>query len=281
MRLTWAAQLLTLITILLSVLIFAFFTLVYINVLHSGQRVNDDLRLIVYLDEEPTAPLQEEYRRKILKFDRVNKIVFVNQQQAFERFAKQLGPDRDVLEEVPTDFLPPSIEIYPHRSLEALSRIKGFSEYLQSLPGVLKVQYGRQWIERFFSFVHLMRIVVILSGTLLVLSTTFTVAHTIRLSLLSRRRELEILQLLGASANYIRFPFFFEGALQGLLGSSLGIMALYLLFLWTRTKFGPTPISELLPFTFLPLSSSLMLITAATLLCALGSFSSTRKILQL
>jgi cell division protein FtsX len=57
---TWSAQLLTLITITLSVLIFAFFYLIYTNVQHAGQQLDDDLRLVIYLDEEPAEEMQEE-----------------------------------------------------------------------------------------------------------------------------------------------------------------------------------------------------------------------------
>ena len=228
LRQTWSSQVLTLLTISLSVLIFSFFFLVYLNVLNAGRQLGDNLRLIVYLDEEPGKPLQEEYRQKILKFDRVEKIEFVSSKQAYERFRKQLGHDRDVLDGMPRDFLPPSIAVYPIRSLATLTRIKRFSDYLQTLPGVLKVQYGQEWIDRFYSFVKLMQVVVILSGLLLVLTTTFMVAHTIRLTLCSRARELELLRLLGASNLYIRAPFFLEGALQGLAGSACGLAALYL-----------------------------------------------------
>ena len=62
---TWSAQLLTLLTITLSVLIFAFFYLLYTNVLHAGRQLDDDLRLIVYLDEEPSKIMQEEYRKNL------------------------------------------------------------------------------------------------------------------------------------------------------------------------------------------------------------------------
>ncbi|HFQ90175.1 MAG TPA: FtsX-like permease family protein [Desulfobulbus sp.] len=281
LRQTWSSQLVTLLTISLSVLIFSFFFLVYINVLNAGRQLGDNLRLIVYLDEEPSKPLQEEYRQKILKFDRVEKIEFVSSQQAYERFRKQLGHDQDVLEGMPRDFLPPSIEVYPIRSLSSLTRIKRFSDYLQTLPGVLKVQYGREWIDRFYSFVKLMRVVVILSGMLLILTTTFMVAHTIRLTLCSRERELELLRLLGASNHYIRAPFFLEGALQGLAGSVCGLVALYVFFDWIRLRFAGSAMLNLFPFTFFPVPVILAIVAASTLLCASGSFSSTRRILRL
>jgi len=278
---TWSAQLLTLITITLSVLIFAFFYLIYTNVQHAGQQLDDDLRLIIYLDEEPSAEMQEEYRKKITKFDRVERIEFVSSRQAYDRFAGQLAEDRDVLDDMPEDFLPPSIEVYPVRSLDTLTKIKRFSDYLISLPGVLKVQYGREWVERFYTFVKLLRIVVFLSGTLLILTTTFMVANTIRLTLLSRKEELELLRLVGASTHYIRLPFFLEGALQGFIGSAAGMVALFLLFNWIKLRFAVSSIFKLLEFTFFPLPIVITIVVISSLLCAGGSFSSTRKFLQL
>ena len=143
MLLTWKSQFMTLFTVSLSVLIFSFFYLVYSNAMQVSASLDDDLRLIVYLDEEPSPPMQAQYRSKILKFDQVKKIEFVSRQEAYKRFEQTLGPNSDVLTGVPKDFLPASIEVYPIRSLDSLSRIKRFSDYLQTLPGVLKVQYGR------------------------------------------------------------------------------------------------------------------------------------------
>jgi cell division transport system permease protein len=281
LRLTWSSQLLTYFTVTLSVLIFSFFYLVYTNVLNASRQLGDELRLIVYLDEEPGEALQEEYRRKIDKFDRVEKVVFVSSENAYQRFSKQLGENSDVLTDMPRDFLPPSMEVYPVRSLSALTKIKRFSDYLQTLPGVLKVQYGREWVERFYSFIQLMRIVVILSGTLLILTTTFMVAHTIRLTLLGRRDELELLHLVGASSLYIRLPFFMEGALQGFLGSTGGLMALYLLYNWIKLRFSGSAMLGMFPFTFFELPVLIAMVIIATILCASGSFSSTRKFLRL
>lgn len=278
---TWSAQFLTLLTISLSVLIFAFFYLVYTNALQAGQQLDDDLRLIIYLDEEPSQEMQEEYRKKIIKFDKVDRIEFVSRKEAYNRFAMQLKEDRDVLEDMPENFLPPSIEVYPVRTLDTLTKIKRFSDYLTSLPGVLKVQYGREWVERFYTFIKLLRIVVILSGTLLILTTTFMVANTIRLTLLGRKEELELLRLVGASTHYIRMPFFLEGALQGLIGSAAGLAALFLLFNWIKLRFAVSSIFKLFEFTFFPLPVLITIVAISSLLCAGGSFSSTRKFLQL
>lgn len=279
--LTWGSQLFTLLTITLSVLIFSFFYLIYNNMLVAGQQLGDDLRLIVYLDEEPGKELSEEYKRKIVKFDQVEKIDFVTSKQAYARFAEQLAEDSDVLTDMPENFLPPSIEVYPVRTLDSLTKIKRFSDYLSTLPGVLKVQYGREWVERFYSFIQLLRIVVILSGILLVLTTTMMVANSIRLSLLGRREELELLRLVGASSHYMRMPFLMEGGLHGLLGSAGGISALYILYNWIELHFEDSSALPIFTFTFFGPMTIAFIVTLSLSLCAGGSFISTRKFLQL
>ncbi|MDH4317686.1 MAG: permease-like cell division protein FtsX [Desulfobulbaceae bacterium] len=278
---TWGSQIFTLLTITLSVLIFSFFYLVYTNMLNAGKQLGDDLRLVVYLDEEPGPELQEEYRYKILKFDRVDKIVFVSSKEAYQRFADQLGEDKDVLTDMPETFLPPSIEVYPVRALDTLTRIKRFSDYLMTLPGVLKVQYGRDWVERFYTFIQLLRIVVILSGTLLVLTTTLMVAHTIRLSLLSRQDELELLRLVGASSHYMRTPFFLEGAMHGFFGSTGGLFALYVLYNWIQLHFTGSTVLPIFSFTFFQPTVLVVITSISVLLCASGSFISTNKFIRL
>ena len=185
--------------------------------LQAGARLGDDVRLIVYLEEEVIPEMRPQIEKKIRDFSEVEKIVFVSKEQAFARLGEQLGNDRDVLNDLGPDFLPPSIEVYPLKSLKHLTHINQFSDYLLTLPGASKVQYGREWLKRFGYFTNLIRLVVLLSGSLLIISMTFIVSYTIRLTVVSRHAELEILRLLGATSAYIRLPLLLEGLLQGLL----------------------------------------------------------------
>ena len=280
-RQTWASQLMTLLTVTLSVLIFAFFYLVYTNMLTIGDKLGDDLRLIVYLEEEPGPEMQQQLRRKITSFDEVEAIHFISKTEAYDRFSQQMSRNRDVLEDMPRDFLPASIEVVPLKTLRGLKQIKLFSDYLAKLPGTIKVQYGKDWIERFYSFTNLLSIVVFLSGSLLILTTVFMVAYTIRLTIIGRQAELELLKLVGATNNYIRTPFLLEGLAQGLLGSALGLLALYLLFDWIKGRFSGPGLFNLYEFTFLPAHTFLAIVLFSILLCTVGSFTSIQKHLRI
>jgi cell division transport system permease protein len=281
LRQTWMSQIMTLLTVSLSVLIFTLFYLIYTNMLNFGEQLGDDIRLVVYLEDEPAPEMQEQLRKKITAFDEVAEIQFISRTEAYERFSEQLGNDRDVLEDMPKDFLPPSIEVTPLQTLRSLNQIKLFSAYLSRLPGTLKVQYGQDWLERFYNFTRLLSIVVLLSGSLLILTTIFMVAYTIRLTIMGRQDELELLKLVGATNNYIRTPFLFEGFLQGLLGSTLGLCALYALFCWITQRFTGPGFLNLIEFTFFPPVTVMTIITVSILLCTVGSHTSMRKYLRI
>jgi cell division transport system permease protein len=271
----------TLLTVSLSVLIFSFFFLIYLNMIKAGERLGDDLRLTIYLEEEPVLEMQSELVRKITNFNPVEEIRFTSREDAYNRLANQLGDNVDVLDDLDPSFLPPSIEVYPKKSLSTLAQIKRFSEYLSTLPGAVKVQYGQEWVERFNYFTKLLRIIVLLSGALLILTTTFMVAYTIRLAVVARQAELEILRLLGATNGYIRTPFLIEGFLQGVFGSSLGLLALFFLFRWIQFRFSGPGILQLIEFTFFSPTIIGIIITASIALCTGGSFSSMRKFMRI
>lgn len=281
LRQTWPSQFMTLLTVSLSVLIFAFFYLVYNNMLRVGDKLGDDLRLIVYLEEEPGPEMQTQLRRKILAFDDVEEIRFVSRAEAYERFAEQLGEDRDVLDDMPQDFLPASIEVVPLKNLRGLSQVKLFSEYLNKLPGTIKVQYGQDWIERFYYFTRLLSIIVLLSAGLLIMTSVFMVSYTIRLTIMGRQAELELLKLVGATNNYIRTPFLIEGVLQGLLGSTVGIASLYTLFHWIKLKFSGPGILAIFEFAFFQAPTLIVIVLISIVLCAVGSYSSMQKYLRI
>ena len=278
---TWPTQFMTLLTVSLSVLIFSFFFLIYINMIKAGERLGDDLRLTIYLEEEPVQEMQSQLVRKITNFNPVEEIRFTSREDAYNRLATQLGDNVDVLDDLDPSFLPPSIEVYPKKNLSSLAQIKRFSEYLTSLPGAIKVQYGQEWVERFNYFTKLLRIIVLLSGALLILTTTFMVAYTIRLAVVARQAELEILRLLGATNGYIRTPFLIEGFLQGLLGSSLGLLSLYFLFRWIQLNFSGPGILQLVEFAFFSPTIIGIIIAASITLCTGGSFSSMRKFMRI
>lgn len=281
LRQTWGTQVMTLLTVTLSVLLFAFFFLIYTNMLRASTRLGNDVRLIVYLDQEVTAPMRPVLEKKIRGFAPVEKIVFVSRAEAFSRLSAQLGKEKDILNDMGPDFLPPSIEVYPLKKLDDLTKINQFSDFLLTLPHAAKVQSGSDWLRRFGYFTNLLRAVVLLSGSLLIISMTFIVSYTLRLTVLSRQGELEILRLLGATSAYIRLPLLLEGMLQGFLGSSCGLAALYILYQWIARHFSGPGFLNLFDFAFFPPELTTAILLTSVLLCTGGSLFSIRRFIRI
>ncbi|MEJ2365734.1 MAG: ABC transporter permease [Deltaproteobacteria bacterium] len=225
LRQTWGTQVMTMLTVILAVLIFSFFFLLYSNMLTASASLDNELSLTVYFNQELEPALQQQYIKRINRYQQTEKIVYVSRQEAYKELSRQLGDERDVLEDLDPTFLPPALRVYPTRSFTSLASLQDFSVYLATLPGVTKVQYGKEWMQRFSSFVQLLRIITILSGSLLLVSTTFMTAYTIRLTVMTRREELETLRMLGATNFFIKTPLLMEGLLHGLWGSILGLSA--------------------------------------------------------
>ncbi len=281
LRQSWPTQLMTVMTISLSVLIFSFFLLIYLNVVNAANRLGDELRLIVYLEEEVRPAVQPMYEQKIKDFGEVEKIVFVSREEAFARLGRQLDSEKDVLADLGPDFLPPSLEVYPKHGLGNLARLKQFSDYLATLPGAQKVQYGQSWVERFGYFTELLRTIVILSGVLLIMATVFMVSSTVRLTVVAKEAELEVLRLVGANNRYIQTPLLIEGILQGIIGSGCGILLLYLIFRWTIANLSGPGFLNMLDFSFFLPETSAIIAGTSILLCAGGSLISIRKYMRI
>jgi cell division transport system permease protein len=278
---TWGIQLFTFLSVSLSVLIFTFFFLIYVNLARFGESLGSEMRLTLYFEDELLPDQQEQLQSRIRAYTEVDEITYIDRQEAFARLSRHLGNEVDVLAGLDSSFLPTSLEIFPKSDLHNLALIRNFADYLNTLPGVEKVQYGQDWLKRFSSFTQLIRIIVMVSGALLVLTTIFMISHTIRLTLVARGEELEILRLLGADRSYIQMPLLLEGLLQGLLGSALGVFLLYLLYAWTTVRFGSSELPGSFEITFFSPSLLAIVTLAGPLLCMVGSLLSTRKYLRI
>ena len=103
------------------------------------------------------------------------------------------------------------------------------------LPEIEEIDYGERWLERFHTLVWTLEIGVIGIGGVMGIAVMFIIATTVRLALIHRAEEIEIMHLVGATRWFIKFPFFLEGILQGVVGASLAVGLCYGLFAMLMT----------------------------------------------
>jgi cell division transport system permease protein len=219
-------------TVALSFLIFSVFFLVFQN-LNSFLRVWEErIQIIAYLTDDLKGKRIEEIRLTLENLPQVEKVRFVSKEAAMAILKEHFGDQDQVLEGFTADILPASFEIQLQGAYRNSGEIRQVVLRLKNTDGISDVQYGQQWIDRFSAFMGIYRFSTLLLGLLLSVAIAFIVSNAIRLSIYSRREELEIMKLVGATPGFIKIPFYIEGGLQGIIGSSMSLLLLMVLYVF-------------------------------------------------
>jgi cell division transport system permease protein len=173
--------------------------------------------------KQATAAEINAVAAKLDRDPRIKSYKFISREEALKRMRKQ-NPDllRAGLTSNP---LPASEEIEPKKAEYADAIFQSFSP---PPAGVEKASYGKKTAKRILRVAHLIELVFLIAILILLASATLLIANTIRLSIFSRRREIEVMKLVGATNWFVRGPFMLEGLITGLVGSLLAVLLLLL-----------------------------------------------------
>jgi cell division transport system permease protein len=259
------------------------FILVVMNIEQLAQRWTQEVQVVAYLKQPvPTQGLAAKLK-DLKQIKQVADVRYVSPAEAMQRFKDRLEEDAELLSGVEPDLLPASFELSLHAGDRHQQAVLAVIDQLEKRLQVDDLSYGQNWLERFNSFVGMLRYVGMVLGGLLLLAALFIVSNTIKLTLYARRDELEIMALVGATMRFIKVPFLLEGAIQGLLGGLLSLIFLslsfYLLVAPGLQALWLTPVDFTL--VFLSLQQQAILVAAGVLLGMLGSLSSLRRFVRL
>ena len=202
------------------------FLLLYVNLKTMASSLEQDIQVMVYLQDDLTEQARQDIEQQ-LKIDRaIASLTFVSKERALADFQAQFPSESRLLQGLGQNPLPASfvITLAPEsRSSDAMRR---WANRTQLIPGVSQVQYNQEWVEALAGIVRYIEVAAIIVGVILSAASVTIIANTIRLALYSRREEIEILGLIGASTTFIRVPYLLEGAALGLCGSALSLVIL-------------------------------------------------------
>ncbi len=161
-------------------------------------------------------------RARLLAMPEVKKVVFISKQEALRREKKKYG---DLIANLPYNPYPNSFEVTPRRGEDA----KLIKQNLLPLPpGVHDTKDGGTTAKRVIKVGKIVESVFLVGVILLLIASTLLIGNTIRLSIFARRREIEVMKLVGATNWFVRGPFVLEGLICGLVGSILAVVLLVL-----------------------------------------------------
>lgn len=222
-------------------------TLLNIDRVASG--VQNNIRINTYLpvDSTDTAKVvqtvegkqvdNEKYHKiydNIKKIKGVDKIIFSSKDEQLKKLQDTMG---DVWKMYGQDTNPLQ-DIYIVETEEP-SQVKQVSKAIKSLDGVEDVDYGGINSDKLFKFSSFIKTWGLAGTGLLLLVAVFLISNTIRMTIMSRQRDIEIMRLVGAKNSYIRGPFFFEGAWVGFLGAIIPSLIVYYLYEYAYRQFTP------------------------------------------
>ena len=266
-------------TITLALLIVSLFLLVFVNLENAAENWSERVQVTVYFDHELAAQEQAALRGRIMAIPGAARIGYVSRDEALKRFTARLRGQETLLEGVRSDILPTSFEISLKRANRDTQGVEAFVASLKRIPGITEVQYGEEWVRRFNTFLNFMRLVGALLGVFLVIAVVFIVSNTIKLTIYSRRDELEVMALVGATRFFIKAPFLIEGVMQGAGGAMIAVgllWGLYEGFLHNAGSFLTfNPATSGL--AFLPLEYVGGIAVAGILLGLIGSLTSLKR----
>jgi cell division transport system permease protein len=209
-------------TVLIGMFLLGLFIALFSWVNSWTDHVRKDVLVKVFFVQDASETQINAARAKLLTFPETKTVVFVSKDEALRRMKAKYP---DLTENLSSNPLPAAFEVTPKNADD----VKAIADKLQPLPaGVDKVDYAEKKTERILAVTNVIKYIFLLGSVILLAASTILIANTIRLSIFSRRREVEVMKLVGASNWFIRGPFMLEGVICGLIGAIVAVVLLVL-----------------------------------------------------
>ena len=222
------------VTITLSLV--AIFASVILNTAKLASDISNNVRLVVYMRKdiadnsktivkEGQTVKNNDYHKiydALTSMDHVSKVTYSSKEEQYEKLTETMGSEWKVFEGDSNPLYDAYIvDTTEHKYVDSVAA------EAKKLEGVSEVQDGGANTQKLFALSDFIRVWGLVGAGLLIFIAVFLISNTIRITIISRSREIQIMRLVGAKNSYIRGPFLFEGAWIGLLGSVLPVVLVY------------------------------------------------------
>ncbi len=243
-----------------------------------------DIKLTAYLEDDKDLDFAL-LEKKIQGMDSVKAVEFVGKERALQIFNNQL---KDITpeflnEDLDANPLPNSFEITLKEQIknsESYEVLTKQASLISGFEGIEDVSYGQSWLKNYSAFVSGVTTSGVVVILILLVGSLFIIGNSIRSSISSRKEEIEILELVGATRFSIRLPFVFEGFVTGALTSAIGLFICFFLFSWAKAIISQSAVLARLSETmqFFDYSFIFLFVLGGALIGGLGSFLTVRGI---
>ncbi len=256
-------------TIAFSLFAFGLFSLVVLNIRNALRSVEERVEIRAFLMDGAPADSIAALMGEIGKRPEVDRVEYIDQDQALERARQEMGEFKDVFE---AGFLPASLDIRMREGFRDPASVQAIVDQVRILPYVEDVRFGADWIGKLYQIRNIAAATGLILGIAFAAVAVIIISASIRMTVLARAQEIAIMRLVGATDAFVRRPFLLDGFAKGVMG---GILAL--IFTWTAHAI----ISRAFIQTdFFPAKLAVLGIVAGALLGTVVSFLSVRRHLR-
>lgn len=253
------------------------------NVENMTDSIKKDVTMVVFLKSDTTEDEVKDIQKKITNMENIEEIKFKSKKEYAEE-TKERDKVFSFIVDNWTDETNPLLDSFLIKVKE-VEEIKNTASSIKKIDKVELVNYGEDMVDQLITVFDVIRKVSIGAVVALILVTAFLIANTIKLAIFSRKTEIEIMRLVGASNISIKIPFIIEGSFIGILGSIIpiilmiyGYASLYNYF--DGKLFGSSLAMLIEPYPFIYLSS-LLLLGIGIVVGMFGSYSAVKKYLKI
>lgn len=264
--------------ITITLIIIAAALLISSNVKNFTAEIEKDVTIVAFLDSDVSDSVRDEFELNLKKNMNIESYEFKSKADVKKDMAKENDTFSDVLNEW-DDKDNPLKDTYTIKVVE-VGKIKNTAKEIENMNGVSSVQYGEGLVEKLVGvFDAIEKITVIAAGALIVV-TIFLIINTIKLTIFSRKREIGIMRLVGASNGRIKLPFVFEGIILGMIGSIIPIIVIIFGYTSLFNYFGGqlfSPVIKLVDPMVVTFNTSLIVLIIGMIVGMIGSARAVRR----
>ncbi len=266
----------------ITLIIVAIALLASLNINNFAKMIKEDVTIVVFVDREVEEAGIGVIRAKLDQISNISTITYKSKAELRE----EMQASSSMLEATMKDW---SEEDNPLKDtfqikVEDIEKIDETASTIEKIDGIDSVNYGETMVNKFLAAFRMVEKGTILAVILLIVVTVFLIINTIKLTIFSRKREISIMRLVGASNFSIKMPFVIEGMILGVIGSIIPILIVIYGYYAMYRHFGGQIFSPLIklitpePFIYL---ISLVVLVIGILVGMIGSYQAVRKYLKI
>jgi len=182
-------------------------------------RWQNGIHVVVFLDDRVTTTAHKQLETSLESYPEVRTVDYFSKPEAEEEFKNLFKDQPELLAEVDYEILPASLRV----NLNDPSNYELIIERLDGNPAVKEIRTSGEAIERLLSLTDTLVISASAFALLIGFAAFILIINTLRLAAYSKKKEIRIMRLIGASSTYIRLPFIFEAVIESLIGTSIAV----------------------------------------------------------